>query len=148
MDNINFMKKHAFTTSKLNSLYNNVFTKAAANAGLSKPEADVLIFIANNPQYKTARDIVIHRGLSKSCVSKAIEPLINKGLLCIKTNKKDRRFQYLSITDKANSTIEILHKAQNDYFRLITKSISSEDIEKYLYVIDKFAENAVNELTK
>ena len=39
---------------------------------LNRAELDVLLFLANNPSYDTATDIVEYRGLVKSHVSAAV----------------------------------------------------------------------------
>ena len=46
---------------------------------LSMREIDVLLFLANNPCYDTARDITEYRGISKSQVSQAVDLLTEQG---------------------------------------------------------------------
>ena len=65
---------------------------------LSAAETDVLMFLANNPGYDTARDISELRGLSKSQVSQAVELLAAEGFLLRTPDEADRRVVHLSIT--------------------------------------------------
>ena len=48
---------------------------------LTGNEIDVLLFLANNPGYDTARDAVEMRGLSKSHVCKSVDALTKRGWL-------------------------------------------------------------------
>lgn len=53
----------------LRRLYTRRFAELLRETGLNQAEMDVLLFLANNPPYDTARDIVRRRGLAKSHVS-------------------------------------------------------------------------------
>ena len=70
----------------------------SARTGLSMREIHVLLFLANNPGYDTARDISELRGLSKSQVSQAVELLAAEGFLLRTPDEADRRVVHLSIT--------------------------------------------------
>ena len=48
---------------------------------LTRNELDVLLFLANNPEFDRAVDIVNNRGLSKSHVSLSISNLERRGFL-------------------------------------------------------------------
>ena len=65
----------------LRKLYCGLFTSMLESWGLTQLEADILLFLANNPEYDTARDIVEVRHLAKSHVSAGIEALAGRGLL-------------------------------------------------------------------
>ena len=66
---------------------------------LSMREIDVLLFLANNPCYDTARDITEYRGISKSQVSQAVELLAAEGILRRAVDEEDRRVVHLSVTE-------------------------------------------------
>ena len=76
------------------------YTSLAAEHGLSMREVDVLLFLANNPGYDTARDITEYRGLSKSQVSQAVDLLAAEGFLLRTPDAADRRIIHLSITEE------------------------------------------------
>ena len=78
--------------------YARQFSDFSARTGLSMREIHVLLFLANNPGYDTARDISELRGLSKSQVSQAVELLCAEGLLQRTPDGTDRRMVHLSIT--------------------------------------------------
>lgn len=78
--------------------YTKQFTPLLDRTGLSMREVHVLLFLANNPGYDTARDVAELRGLSKSQVSQAVELLAAEGLLARTPDSADRRMVHLSIT--------------------------------------------------
>ena len=62
-------------------------------------------FVANNPEFKTARDIVEVRKLKANLVSVNIDKLVNEGYLIRKNVEGDRRKVQLLCTDKAQPII-------------------------------------------
>lgn len=140
---VNFkINKILYNMKYVGDLYYKLSSKAAEECNLTKPEADILIFIKNNPEYNTATDIVKLRGFSKAYVSKAVEPLLEKQLIKIEVDKDDRRCQHLSLTEKAEPLVDILLKMQNNFIDIITEGIAKEDIRTYIEVMDKILVNS------
>ena len=52
------------------------FEAASVQYGLNQLEIDILLFLHNNPDCRTASDICRYRGLAKSNVSAAVERLL------------------------------------------------------------------------
>lgn len=75
------------------------FAPLCARTGLTMREVNVLLFLANNPCYTTARDITEFRGISKSQVSQAVDFLSEMGFLTRSADAEDRRVVHLAITD-------------------------------------------------
>lgn len=123
--------------------YNRLATKAAEESGITRPEGDILIFLRNNPEHNTAKDIVRLKGVSKAYVSKAVEPLLQKGLIQIKVDSIDRRCQHLSLTDQATPIVEIFHQMQKEFINKITIGIDTEDLNILWKVTAQFSENAL-----
>ena len=65
----------------IRKLYCSLFTPLLERRGLTQLEMDILLFLANNPEYDTARDIVEKRHLAKSHVSVGVDALAGRGLL-------------------------------------------------------------------
>lgn len=74
------------------------FAPLLEQTGLTMREVHVLLFLANNPDYDTARDVTLYRGISKSQVSQAVDLLCAQGLLQRTPDGADRRMVHLSIT--------------------------------------------------
>ena len=81
------------STRRVRDQYDAAISRAAHQCGITRPEADVLLFLYNNPTLNTARDIVYYRGFSKAYVSKAVDPLIRQGMIDMTTDPSDRRRQ-------------------------------------------------------
>ena len=77
------------------------FRPLLERTGLSMRELNVLLFLVNNPEYDTARDVTVLRGLSKSQVSQAVELLAAEGLLSRTPDTTDRRVVHLALTEAA-----------------------------------------------
>lgn len=115
--------------------------KAAETYQLSNVEASVLIFLHNNPQFDTARDIVEYRFIVKSHVSKAIDLLVQKGYLSVSEDSKDRRRQHLTILPAAGETVDAVCKAQSDFMYSIHEGITEEECENLNHVLLKISHN-------
>lgn len=135
--------KILYSIKHINDLYYNLSTKAADECRITKPEADILAFLYNNPACDTAKDIAKLKGFSKAYVSKAVEPLLDKELIKIYIDKNDRRCQHLKLTEKSKPLVIKLQKMQIEFINKITDGIPKEDIEKYLEVMVGFANNAL-----
>ncbi|MDO4314629.1 MAG: MarR family transcriptional regulator [Oscillospiraceae bacterium] len=86
-------------SQQFGKFYARQFAPLLERTGLSMREIHVLLFLANNPAYDTARDVTEFRGLSKSQVSQAVELLAAEGLLRRTPDGADRRIVRLSITE-------------------------------------------------
>ena len=132
-----------YSVKNINDLYYNLSVKVANECGITKPEADILAFLNNNPSCDTARDIVKLKGFSKAYVSKAVEPLILKELIKVEVNKNDRRCQHLKLTEKSKPIVIKLYNMQSEFIEKITKGIDPKDVEKYIEVMQLFSQNAL-----
>ncbi|AEC01505.1 MarR family winged helix-turn-helix transcriptional regulator [Parasphaerochaeta coccoides] len=121
-------------------MYESALTKAAATIKLTLPEADVLCFLRENPEFDTARDVALYRDVSRPYVSKAVELLVNKGYLIVSGDKDDRRLQHLTITERGKPAAEVLHKAQYAFYDSVTAKLTQEETSMLLTLIGKCAE--------
>ena len=67
---------------------------------LNQTSFDVLMFLANNPKYNTARDICEIRGIRTGIASVAVDFLVSNGYLLRQPDDIDRRIWRLLITEK------------------------------------------------
>ena len=111
---------------------------------LTRNELDVLLFLANNPCYDRAVDIVNNRGLSKSHVSLSINNLEAKGLLSRLEDPSDRRTVHLKLTEKARAITQHGQLAQKRFFSYLHQGVSQEQIEMMVDFAKKVNENIRN----
>lgn len=76
---------------------------------------DILMFLSNNPQYKTARDIVEVRKIKANLVSINVDRLVKEGYLERREVAGDRRKTELVCTSQADSIIEKGRLVQKDF---------------------------------
>ena len=77
---------------------------------------DILMFLANNPDCKTARDIVEIRKIKANLVSVNVDKLVQEGYLERRTVQDDRRKQELHCTERAQPVIVRGRALQNAFF--------------------------------
>ena len=96
---------------------------------LSASELQILLFLDQMPQLDTARDAAQYCGMSKASVSGNVLKLATRGLLTVDVDLKDRRFQHLALTDRAEPILwdarTTLQKFENQVLERISCTISS-----------------------
>lgn len=102
---------------------------------------DILMFLANNPDYNTARDIVEIRGLKANLVSINIEKLVSEGLLERITDTNDRRKNVLKCTEKSEGVIEKGRQLQKDFFESLFSGIDEESLRQFHGVLEQIRAN-------
>lgn len=111
---------------------------------LTRNELDVLLFLANNPQFDRAVDIVNNRGMSKSHVSLSITNLENQGLLVRREDPADRRTVHLKLTEAAGDITEAGRAAQRRFFSYLHQGVTQEQIQMMIQFARKVSENIKN----
>ena len=127
----------------IKNLYEQTLSNVAEQCGITLPEADVLSFLRENPEFDTARDVALYREVSRAYVSKAVESLVGRGYLEVIQDKSDRRLQHLIITKNAKKIIEKLHIAQYAFYDRVTTGLSEKELKAMLSAIEKCSENLV-----
>ena len=76
---------------KLSKAYSEICKPLCHELNIPQTAFDILLFLANNPEYKTARDIVEIRKIKANLVSVNVDKLVNEGYLERKSVEGDRR---------------------------------------------------------
>lgn len=122
-------------------LYQRLLAPARERTGLTQAELDILLFLANNPAYDTASDIVVRRRLAKSNVSVGIRSLEAKGLLRRRPDSRDRRVDHLELTDAAQTPIELGREGQRQFGALLLQSFSPEERAQLERLTERIQQN-------
>ena len=96
---------------------------------ITRMELDILLFLANNPCFDTATEIIEVRYLSKSQVSSVIKLLEAKGYLRKEYKQDNKKTAHLKICEAALSVITDGKAAQERFFVILMKGLSGEEIE-------------------
>lgn len=102
------------------------FAPLSRRYGLSMREINVLLFLANNSGFDTARDVTEYRGISKSQVSQAVDFLSELGYLSRTADTEDRRVIHLSITETGAPIAKEAQQIQTDCGRALLQGLSPE----------------------
>ena len=126
------------------NLYEKVTLPVREKYGLSYMEFVVLLFVANNSEYKKASDIVEILGIAKSHVSETVNTLEEKGLIERKRDTQDKRSSILEVMERAKDIIEEGRRAQKEYHDLVFGSLSDDEL-KELGRLQKIIEKNIKE---
>ena len=85
------MKAQIEYSRKMIQSYNEIFKPLCHRVKLSQTAIDILLFLANNPEFKTARDIVEIRHIKANLVSMNVDKLVSDGFLVRRSGDGDRR---------------------------------------------------------
>lgn len=117
---------------KLLYIYEAKSKPICSSAGIPQTAFDILMFLHNNPEYKTARDIVEIRGIKANLVSVNVEKLVKDGYLERHQDDRDRRKITLVCTDKSAPVTEDGYSMQKKLFNdLFYGSSDHEKAEFY-----------------
>lgn len=109
--------------------------------GMPQTAFDILLFLANNPEYSTARDIVEIRGIKANLVSINVEKLAREGLLERKPVPGDRRKTMLLCTEKAQPVIEAGRALQERFHDSLFEGIDEGSREIFRRVVQGMEQN-------
>lgn len=116
--------------------------------GLTAKEIDVLIFLANNPEYDRAADVSRIRKITKSHVSLAVHSLCEKGLLTRNFSGSDKKNAHLVPTEKAQPVIEFGRQKQREFSQALFAGFTEEEKKEFFTLHDKIAENLRSAIKK
>ena len=122
-------------------LYNSLFGSLLEKYQLTQLEADILLFLANNPPFDTARDIVDKRHLAKSHVSAGVESLASRGLLERSRQDGNRKTIHLRLTGEAAPIVEEGRAVQARYGELLLDGFTSQEREQLFRSLERVGEN-------
>lgn len=111
------------------TLYSRCVEATCAKHGITRMEMDILLFLANNPCYHTAKEIVEIRYLSKSQVSASITLLEQRGFLRKEYAENNRKTAHLRICDRALPVIADGRAAQERFGEILLQGFSQEERE-------------------
>lgn len=124
--------------------YSRVMDPVCKQWDLTRNELDVMLFLANNPGYDRAADIVSRRGLAKSHVSLSVGSLEAKGLLIRSCDPVDRRTVHLKLTEQAMEIARQGRDAQIGFFSSVYAGLSAEEVEIWQRIMLKLVQNIAN----
>ena len=126
---------------KTSQAYNAVCKPLCQELGLSQTALDILLFLANNPDYKTARDIVEVRHIKANLVSMNVDKLVQEGLLERRAVPGDRRKTELLCTEKAQPIIQRGRALQEAFFDRLLNGIDEARLNVFYGTLEQMGRN-------
>lgn len=121
--------------------YAGIMRPLSAELNMAQTAVDILMFLANNPGYDTAKDICTMRHLKPGIVSFHVENLVQEGYLERQNVPGDRRKCRLVCTEKAAPIIEKGRALQAKFMRKMTKGLEKEQIDTLVTCLETFEKN-------
>ena len=115
--------------NKMTQAYHIMLTPLCKETGLPPLALDILLFLANNPEHNTAKDICRVRGHKPGIVSVQGEGKVHYGLLERRAMPGDRRQTRLICTERAQDIITRGREIQWKFGLRLMEGISKEDHE-------------------
>ena len=128
-------------TSLFRRYYGACFQDLLRKFDLTQLEADILLFLRNNPGFNTARDIVELRGFSKSNVSTALEALRLRQYLTVRPDPDSRRVRRIFLREEKRDVVEALVRRQQETLGRLTDGFSPEELAEMQRFLDRMEEN-------
>lgn len=122
------------------NLYDKVSLPVRDKFGLTFMEFIVIMFLANNREYKKASDIVEVLGIAKSHVSMTILSLEERGLLDRTVDPCDKRSSILELKN-TEAIVEEGRKAQNRFMDILLDGLDEKELMDTKKSFEKIEEN-------
>ena len=122
------------------NLYDKVSLPVRDKFGLTFMEFIVIMFLANNREYKKASDIVEVLGIAKSHVSMTILSLEVRGLLESTMDPCDKRSSILELKN-TEAIVEEGRKAQNRFMEILLDGLDKKEVMDTKKSFEKIEEN-------
>lgn len=109
-------------------IYDRTMEPLCSQYHISRMELDILLFLANNPGYDTARDIVEQKRFTKSHVSTCLHLLEDKGYLERALHSGNNKTVHLKLLPASSQIVTAGQEAQRQIFVRIFGSLSQEEV--------------------
>lgn len=127
--------------NKVIKAYHNQLQPLCKQTDLPPLALDILLFIANNPEKATAKEICLIRGVKSGIVSVHIERLVQNGLLERASVAGDRRKTMLVPTSLAEEIIKRGRAIQKAFAEKLACGISQTDMLVWKSILETVDRN-------
>ena len=128
--------------SSFSEAYSNACKPICRELGVPQMAFDILLFLANNPEHCTAKEISRYRGFKENIISVNVNKLVNEGLLLRENDLGDRRRVRLRCTEKAAPIIRRGRELQEQFIARMLSGLSQEELRIHAHCLETIADNA------
>ena len=136
---------------KIALAYSAVCKPLCKELGLPQTAFDILMFLGNNPRYKTACEIVEIRCIKANLVSVNVERLVRDGYLVRRPAEDDRRKTELKCTEKAEPVIARGQRLQSEFVERLFADMPADTRRAFseaMCIIEKNLNEILEESTR
>lgn len=108
---------------------------------ITRMELDILLLLANNPCFDTAKDIIEIRYLSKSQTSVSIKLLEKRGYIKKEYATGNRKTAHLKLCEAAAEIIKEGKAAQERFLTLLFHGFTTEELHNMKQYSDRVRDN-------
>jgi len=130
-----------FFADKIEYAYTMLAKPLLEEFDLPQVSFDILMFLANNPEYNTAQEICAIRHIKKNLISVHVEKLVSAGYLERNAVTGDRRKVGLSCTPKAQPIIDAGRQMQKKFIEQLTNGVTEDEWKAHKAVLEKIEVN-------
>ena len=126
---------------KFNLAYNAMCKPLCQQLKLPQTAFDILMFFGNNPEYRTASDVVEIRRIKANLVSVNVDKLVREGYLLRRPVPNDRRKTELLCTEKAQPIIQRGRALQEAFFDRLLNGIDEARLNVFYGTLEQMGRN-------
>ena len=123
--------------NQIRRVYANELNLKFSNENFSPNEISILILLSNNPSINTSSQLCTILGVSKGLISRSIDTLIEKKLICCEKDVSDKRIQRIFLTEKSSPVIQRLNREVTNINNEVLKDISKEELQQVETTVTK-----------
>ena len=109
-------------------LFSSLFGQVCTKYSLTPAEVLVLLFLANNREYDTAKDIVDKLRIAKSHVSVSVKNLEERGYLEGRYQENNRRTIHLRLCELSGDAVAEARRVQERFLAVLGQGFSEEEL--------------------
>ena len=132
----------------MRSLYSAQLEAVGREYGMARVELDILLFLANNPRFDTATDIVERRCISKAHVSQSVKSLEQRGYLERCYEGDNRRTIHLRLLEGAQAAVDAGRQAHARCLAALLDGFSEAEREQFRSYLSRISDNAWAQMKK
>lgn len=122
-------------------LYSALLSPVCLKYRLTSAEMLVLLFLANNTQFDTAKDIVNKLKITKSHVSLSVHALEERGYLKCSHTGHNQRTIHLQLCDNTKEIIEDARLVQKQIQDILHRGFSEEEFSAFTGYLQRMTDN-------
>lgn len=103
----------------------------------SPNEISILIVLKNNSTITTSTELKVVLGVSKTLISRSVDSLEKKGLICTCIDEKDSRIHHLQLTDECKPILKIIDEEIGKINKTLFNDVSVEEMKSLKQTMSK-----------